>query len=273
MLASMVLRGTMHRWIPVVLAFSLCCGCYLFKEYDPYDASTDADGATDLRSDGDGCSSDTALDGPPPGPAHMYARYAEPADVEVDAQLDEYGPLQSEFHPDAAQETDNRMSVRARWTREYLYLGIRVRDASIETPDAKIYWQQDGVEVAWEPEVSTRNGLSDRAWKWGLTADGALDAARVQDGGWNGDADTPPKTEFAFGSTLDDGYRLELALPWSASNIAPEQRDTLLICIRNNDRDDDSVRRLGCSTNGPFVEPETWGELHLIDSRRQCGGG
>lgn len=265
----------MRRCVSVVLGVALfCCGCHLFEQYGPIDAS--ADGAVDtnarldathgdVRTDGDRCRRDAAID----GSEHVYARRADSAEVAVDGRLDEYGPLRSEYRPDSDQRTDNQMSVRARWTRQHLYLGIRVRDTSIETPDSEKYWNRDSVEVAWEPDLATPESRSDRVWKWGVTADGALNAARVRDGVWN-EVEVPAGTDFAFASTLEDGYRLELALPWDISNISPDQRDTVLICIRNNDRDDGTTERLGCSTTEPFQNPETWNALYLLDSRRSC---
>lgn len=267
----------MRRCVSVVLGVALFCGCHLFEQYGPIDAS--ADGAVDtnarldathgdVRTDGDRCRRDAAID----GSEHVYARRADSAEVAVDGRLDEYGPLRSEYRPESEQSTDNQMSVRARWTRQHLYLGIRVRDASIETPDSEDYWDRDSVEVAWEPDVSTPNTRSDRVWKWALTADGALHAARIRDGSWD-EVEVPPNTKSAFASASEDGYRLELALPWDVSDISPERRDTFLICIRNNDRDDGTMEHLGCSTNSPFEDPETWGELHLVESRRTCSDG
>jgi len=69
----------------------------------------------------------------------------------------------------------------------------------------------------------------------------------------------------------DDGYRIELTLPWSAGSISPQFRDELTVCIRNNDVDGSTVERLGCRSEADsFSDPSTWDTLALVSRTSGC---
>jgi len=165
---------------------------------------------------------------------------------------------------DQNDESDNELSVSALWTEEFLHLAVEVRDGTVETPESSPRWNRDGIEIGWEPAESGLTTRSDRVRKWIVAADGSLRFGRTLDGSW----EQPPAPDEMRHSTrtTDEGYRIELSVPWDESDISPADRDEIKICLRNNDRDDGDVERLGClSEADAFDNPSTWDTLMLTD--------
>lgn len=239
------------------------------------DAGSGADSSNpgdDTRSAGDtsirDCGADAHRGLPTPERGTLYARPTTPERVSNDGDLSEYGARWVEY-TDRTGGSDNRVAVSALSTDAALHVGLRIVDGSIESPESADSWNRDSIEFAWAPDPVDSDTRSDRAGKWLLTAAGDLRYDRTRDAKWQG-ASTPAGTRHSVRETAE-GYHVELTLPWSAGGIDPQDGDSLAICIRNNDRDDGAVERIGCRSEADsFADPSTWSTLRLVGEQTGC---
>ena len=133
---------------------------------------------------------------------------------------------------EAKGDADISGQFRVAYDDQNFYLGVRVRDQSvvcnIAPDDVRAHWRSDSVEVTIDPSGKSENTSS--TFKTGIfpcTTDGF-----VARGERDADADqgviekTAPGMEVAS-KRLDDGYALELRIPWADMPSQPQAGGTI----------------------------------------------
>ena len=188
-----------------------------------------------------------------PTQASASAPYAS-SPVVVDGVLDEY-TLGSSFTRTVAGSSDNQVAFATQWDFTYLYVGIRVMDADLqnESPNA---WQDDAVELFLDPTLNR-----------GTTYD-SLDRQLLL--GW-GDSTLKVLPQALVGvqhaqTNLEDGYSMEVAIPWVALGVPPSAGHMLGFDVGVDDDDDGAGREaqlMWAGSGKNFRNPSGFGRLVL----------
>lgn len=193
--------------------------------------------------------------------------------MSVDGALDEAAwqraPRVDEFtyydHPEAVEPQTH---LRVVYDDEALYLGVVCDEPRMEdlTPvsqvrDAHEVFHGETIEVFIDPDHDQA-----QYYQFGINAAGSIYDSRGKDPSWN--ADVSARTTLA-----DDGWTLEMAVPWEDLGATPEQG---MVVGLNVCRD----RYLGANrqwsnwsqTAANFHDPERFGHIVLSPSPAMVGG-
>lgn len=149
---------------------------------------------------------------------------------DIDADLSEYADLSTYEIPHDKLwegETDNQADLfgefQVTYDDEFLYVALAVMDEvvvnNIAPNDIKGHWRSDSVEITIDPlgpGASGKNTLT--TFKTGIfpfDTEGNVQAERDADANQGPISETAPDMQFASAET-DDGYNLEVAIPWNA---------------------------------------------------------
>ena len=129
-------------------------------------------------------------------------------------------------------DADISGQFRVAYDDQNLYLGVRVHDQSvvcnIAPDDIRAHWRSDSVEVTIDPSGKSENTSS--TFKTGIfpcTTDGfAAKGERDADADQGIIEKTAPGMKIAS-KRLDDGYALELRIPWTDMPSQPQAGGTI----------------------------------------------
>ncbi len=111
--------------------------------------------------------------------------------------------------------TTSTAAFAALWDNNYLYIGVKVKDSSLQKDSGANLWEDDAVEVY--IDANNNGGTSYDSYDWQFIK------------GWNnaslftakGGTVTTSSNSLHAWATTSDGYSVELAIPWSDLGIGP----------------------------------------------------
>lgn len=190
----------------------------------------------------------------------------------IDGKLDEtFWELKHELKKQIGRQTTlNKAVFGTAWDDNYLYLGIKVQDSTLNGDSPQYPWEDDGVEIFID-------GNNDKS--------GPYDSHDVQYIiSWNNtnlfaNNGKTKDVKWAIKGT-EDGYNVEIAIPWKDINVIPAAGKKIGLDIAVNDDFDGGPRdgALVWSGDGSnFQSTERFGNLTLLisedSSQPGTGGG
>ncbi|MEP7291003.1 MAG: sugar-binding protein [Chloroflexota bacterium] len=161
---------------------------------------------------------------------------------------------------------------------EYLYLAVHVADqtvvSNIAPNDIKGHWRSDSVEITIDPQGAGASEHTLTTFKTGIfpfDTEGNVQAERDADANQGPIATTAPDMLFASQAT-DDGYNIEVAIPWNAvpGNLVAGDDFGFDVLLYDCDKADAAVgencneaRTAWSAWNEIQGNPRLWGHAHL----------
>ena len=215
-------------------------------------------------------------DAPPPSPPLLEVNRAS-GEIDLDGKLDDdpwthsrrTGPFVNTIAGGSAQFT---ASARALWDAEHLYIGFEVEDdfirSTYEHHDDTL-WKQDCVEVFVDPDGDGKNYFEMQVSPTGVTFDTFYASRRRPQPVGHLDWESGL---VAGVSQTDEGYAVEMAIPWSAfaydqlTTPVPTPGDTWRANFYVMDRRRSRQRAAGWSPPmvGDFHVPKRFGRLRFL---------
>lgn len=175
---------------------------------------------------------------------------------------------------DYAGSADLSANARIGWDEEYLYVGVRVKDDHyVQNASGENIFKGDSVEILLDRQVSVDfylNSLSADDYQLGLAPGSPLPGDDPEAYLWFPSTLSGSRSDVELGVTsLEDGYRLEAAIPWDVFDVSPETGDHygFAVSVSDNDDEDENVQQSMVS-NDParnLADPTTWGDLTLVN--------
>ena len=167
---------------------------------------------------------------PPPAASDTVSTPNTATAPVIDGNLGEY-TLSTSFTRSVSGTSDNSASFGTKWDNNYLYVGIKVLDASLQN-DSPENWKDDGIELYIDADHNK-----------GATYD-SFDRQFVL--GWNDNTLTEQNgntTGVLFAQkNITGGYQMELAIPWGNLGVSPTSGKQLGFDLGVNDDDDGGGR-------------------------------
>lgn len=174
---------------------------------------------------------------------------------------------------DHSGSADLSANARLGWDEDYLYVGVRVKDDHyVQNASGENIFKGDSVEILLDRQVSVDfylNSLSSDDYQLGLAPGSPLPGDDPEAYLWFPSSLSGSRSDVEIGVTsLEDGYRLEAAIPWDVFDVSPETGDHygFAVSVSDNDEKDDNVQQSMVS-NDPdrnLADPTTWGDLTLV---------
>jgi hypothetical protein len=165
-------------------------------------------------------------------------------------------------------------SLMVGWDEEYLYLGFRVKDDEyVQLASGELLFKGDSVEVLLDTDVSIDyyvRALSNDDYQLGISPGSPKPGKNTESYLWFPRSVEGKRSKVVIGvEKVDNGYRLETAIPWSIFGVTPEagQHFGFAASISDNDRSGEAVQQSMVS-NVPtrrLTDPTTWGDLTLVN--------
>jgi len=177
----------------------------------------------------------------------------------------------SEFY---ANELDLSGDFKIGWDREYLYIGVTVRDTQfVQTASGSQLSQGDSLEVLldtqWDADLGDEE-LSSDDYQLGFSP-GNLKEVSIPEGYLWAPEDRTGSLAMAkvAGRLTDDGYMMEVAIAWEEIGVTPTNETTLgfLLSVADND----FINRIEQQSVVSFVpqrflfNPITWVPIFLVN--------
>ncbi len=172
-------------------------------------------------------------------------------------------------------DSENVLRVSSRWDEKNLYFAFDVQDKDLRAEqrdqDSDKLFLDDMVEVLFDP-----SGVGDSCWNssnivyhiniLGVKKDDRGTENCLPDKGWNG------KAHFAIAlrgtinksDDVDEGYSVELAVPWDELALHPKNKKVLGINFANGDNDGKGRQLFDWVRAWPMRTPKAFGRLMLL---------
>jgi hypothetical protein len=214
----------------------------------------------------------------------VVAGYVKDAPV-IDGNLDEwtqtrYDVASATFGKDNWNgSADLSGKAMVAWDEDYLYVAARVYDdIHVQNASGEDLFKGDGIEFLLDRNLSSdfySQVLSSDDYQVGISSGAPADMSNSDSQPvepeaylWYPKASEGPLGEVKIGVVyVDDGYKIESAIPWSVLSVTPKagQIFGFTISFSDNDNPDKDVQQT-LVTNVPtrrLTNPTTWGNLTL----------
>lgn len=149
--------------------------------------------------------------------------------------------------------SDPQAEIRARWTKQFVYLAIRVWDARVVIDSGPNYWQDDGIEIGLDGDRDRIYG-ADHDHTFSFRPDGALfDLDR-----------SAPLVQRAVNVEPGVGYTMEIGVPISMLKTEPVVDGTRMgisLGLRDDDSGDTLDAYLVWGGSDPYFGQQAFAEL------------
>ncbi|MCE5273063.1 carbohydrate-binding family 9-like protein [bacterium] len=193
----------------------------------------------------------------------------------VDGWLDDWQGADSLLLDDTSAVADpNRVKIFTLWDRNYLYVGYEVQDHYLvglqSERDHKALYKDDMIEVLIDP----RRDCTDKWLEDDIvyhvnvlgqvkddrgTPEGASDAAWQSQGQWA----VGHEGTLNDSTDLDQGFSVELAIPWKEIGVTPRPGATVGINFAAGDAEGPEEHLWDWCGAHPFRQPAVYGVLRL----------
>lgn len=165
-------------------------------------------------------------------------------------------------------------SMRVAWDEDYLYLAVRVRDDRyVQNATGRDLFKGDSLEILFDREISSDyydSSLSADDYQLGISPGSPTPGVNPQAYLWFPRHIEGPRSNVIIGAASEEeGYRVEVAIPWSVFEVTPSpgQHFGFAVSISDNDNPNENVQQSMVS-NVPgrrLTDPTTWGDLTLVN--------
>ena len=182
----------------------------------------------------------------------------------------EYVVFGSEFYAD---DYDLSGVFQLGWDMEFLYVGLVVRDSKfVQSATGPQLFNGDSLEIlldtAWEADLLS-DELSSDDYQLGFSPGNLVDVSMPESYIWAPSEIAGPLVNSVIQARLiEEGYMMEVAIPWEDVNVAPSDGLTLgfLLSISDNDwvNKNEQQTVVSFSTVRALHDPTTWGTLYPV---------
>ena len=165
-------------------------------------------------------------------------------------------------------------TVMVGWDEDYLYIGMRVRDDEyVQKATGINLFKGDSIEILLDTDVSGDyylKNLDGDDFQLGISPGSPKPGDDYEAYLWFPRSLEGKRSNVKIGAeTLEDGYRIEVAIPWSIFEVTPKngKHYGFAVSISDNDKSGENVQQSMVS-NVPtrrLTDPTTWGDLTLIN--------
>lgn len=172
--------------------------------------------------------------------------------ITIDGSLDEKAWSNADSVAFAnPQRSDNQVTARSLWDSQNLYFAFRVSDDKLEATNSAL-WLDDGIEIYLDTENDKLSILDSNDYHFIITINKLSNVSGIPIG---------------F-QRKNQGYVLEIAIPWTMINKKPAAGLAMGLLFGNNDRDNGKTVQfdwLNLIQLGSYAHPNLWGTLLLTD--------
>jgi hypothetical protein len=165
-------------------------------------------------------------------------------------------------------------SVMVGWDEKYLYLAFRVKDADyVQLAHGESLFKGDSVEVLLDTDVPDDyyvRALNTDDYQLGISPGSSDPGEDTEAYLWFPESIEGTRSKVVVGAEkVDNGYRLETAIPWSIFDVTPgeSQHFGFVASISDNDRSGEQLQQSMVSnvSTRRLTDPTTWGDLTLAN--------
>ncbi len=188
--------------------------------------------------------------------------------IAIDGALDEFASAPAQ----TIEAGGARATFRFLWDDARLYLAAEIEDPDLAAPQTGrdgMLWESDAIELMIDP-LLTRSATPDGDDRHVIVS-AAGDVLDANGAGASEDrsADLGVEQSVALEGTLDDasadtGWRVELAIPWSAIGITPSAGTHLGADVALDDASAGGLEYADWAGLTSFATPSAWNELRLL---------
>lgn len=160
------------------------------------------------------------------------------------------------------------------WDETNLYLAVRVRDNQyVQEATGVTLFRGDSLELLLDTDVSVDyyvRSLSTDDYQLGISPGSPGVGADPEAYLWYPASLEGSRSSVDIGvEALEDGYRVEAAVPWSLFAVEPDDGDHFgfAVSISDNDREGEEIQQSMVSnvSTRMLTDPTTWGDLTLVN--------
>ncbi|MDR0430572.1 MAG: prolyl oligopeptidase family serine peptidase [Tannerellaceae bacterium] len=171
-------------------------------------------------------------------------------------------------------ESDNKVSIRSLWDKDSLYFFFDVKDEELRAfqkeKDHPLLYRDDMVEILIDAlndknECWTTDDLVYHINLFGQKKDDKGTKDCLSDPAWDGEAGFAVYLSGTLNDStdIDQGYQVEIAIPWQELNVYPETGKKIGINFANGDNDGNGRQLFDWSGAWPLRTPSKFGTLIL----------
>ena len=189
---------------------------------------------------------------------------APQASMVVDGNLNDWSSIQRLEIDDynvslspPSSDDDNSGDFAVAWDNEFLYLMVRIRDDQYDVSGSDKVWELDGIELLID-------GLNNKSTS--MQDDDHQIIIRADAGEFMSPSDLSANDVISASSLTGNGYRIEVAVRWSAiGGNMPQANQAYGFNLAVNDRDNGVIEHQIMETYVPnhFVDTSGWNTLML----------
>lgn len=184
-------------------------------------------------------------------------------DGTADADYVKFRPLET-LLSGAIGAPDLAASWSGLWDNSNLYIFVKVTDNDLQNDSGDSWYFDDGVEIFVDGDDSKNHTYDNQNdFQWGFV----WDASSIQVGG-NSAGNATAGVDYTISET-DNGYNLEVAIPWSTIGVSPQEGATIGFDAAVNDDDGGAERENKISWNA--TEDDAWQNPSLLASVSLAG--
>ncbi|MFZ5424938.1 MAG: sugar-binding protein [Patescibacteria group bacterium] len=211
------------------------------------------------------CSSDCGVC---TGSDKLYKAKKTETPISIDGEINEFENA-NELVLETPQSTG---TYKLLWDENALYIGANVTDTTlnaVNTVTDTSVWQDDSLEFVVDTSKQALNSKDTAVYKFILNILNVVRDEHATDATWNSSLESKVKVSGTVGNNnnSDEGYTMELRIPWSDLNYVASDNKTISIDIGLNDETgsgrDQSI--WSNSDGGSINQPVGWGDLLLSD--------
>ena len=168
--------------------------------------------------------------------------------------------------------SDLQASYRVGWDSHYLYLAVKVfDDAYVQNATGANLYKGDSIEVllSTSPNADSSSlGLTAADYQIGISPGRPSIGQNMEAYLWYPQAKAGSLSNVAIGAvTMNGGYRIEFAIPWSVFGISPVKGQVLgfTVSVSDNDNKTQDVQQtlISSAPHRELNDPTTWGLVTL----------
>ncbi len=169
-------------------------------------------------------------------------------------------------------QNDLLASYRIGWDNNYLYLAVKVHDDKYgQVSNGSKLYLGDSIELllSTKPSADSANlGLTSHDYQLGISPGHDKIGHDMEAYLWFPEAKQDSLDNVSIGAvTMQDGYRVEAAIPWSVFDITPSRGQVFGFAVSVSDDDhEDHAEQQSMISSSPLrnlSDPTTWGALIL----------
>ncbi len=168
--------------------------------------------------------------------------------------------------------SDLQASYRVGWDSTYLYVAVKViDDVYVQNATGANLYKGDSIEIllSTKPDAdSPKLGLTANDYQIGISPGRPNVGQNMEAYLWYPEDKAGSLSNVTIGAvTMEDGYRIEFAIPWSVFGFTPVKGQVLgfAVSVSDNDNKTENVQQtlISSAPHRDLTDPTTWGLLTL----------